>query len=84
MAVTAAALTELHRSGIRPQEVVTFGDILQHQRKELHEIRHYVPDLAAEVEQVQQRLEARALYNERLVPSHGAFRHKQLLGTISA
>jgi aminoglycoside phosphotransferase (APT) family kinase protein len=80
MAVAAEALAELHRSGIRPQEVVTFHDTLQHQRKALAKIRRYVPDLAAEVEQVQQRLEAAALYNERLVPSHGAFRHKQLLG----
>jgi hypothetical protein len=80
MEVAAEALAELHRSGIRPQEVVTFRDTLQHQRKELGKIRRYVPDLAAEVEQVQQRLEAAALHNERLVPSHGAFRHKQLLG----
>ncbi len=80
MVVTAAALAELHRSDIRPHETVTFGDVLQHQRKELHEIRHHLPDLAAEVEQVQQRLAAGVLHDERLVPSHGAFRHKQLLG----
>jgi hypothetical protein len=36
--------------------------------------------MAVEVEQVQQRLEAGALYDEQLVPSHGAFRHKQILG----
>jgi hypothetical protein len=80
MEVAAQALAELHRSSIRPQEVVTFGDTLQHQRKALGKIHRYVPDLAAEVERLQQRLEAAALYNERLVPSHGAFRHKQLLG----
>ena len=80
MAVTAEALAELHRSGMHPQEVLTFRDKLHHQGKELHEIRRHHPDLAAEVERVQQRLEAGALHNERLVPSHGAFRHKQLLG----
>jgi hypothetical protein len=80
MAVAAEVLAELHRSGIRPQEVLMFRDELNHQRKVLNEIRHHLPDLAAEVEWVQQRLEARALHDERLVPSHGAFRHRQLLG----
>jgi aminoglycoside phosphotransferase (APT) family kinase protein len=80
MAVTAEALAELHRSEIRPPEVVTFHAELKHQRKELHEIRCRLPELAVEVERVQQRLEAGVLYDERLVPSHGAFRHKQILG----
>jgi aminoglycoside phosphotransferase (APT) family kinase protein len=80
MTVTATALAELHRSEIRPSEVVTFRAELQHQRKELREIRRRLPDMAVEVEQVQRRLEAGALYDERLVPSHGAFRHKQILG----
>jgi hypothetical protein len=80
MAVTAEALAELHRSGIRPQDVLTFGNKLHHQQKALREIRCHQPELAAAVEGVLQRLEARALHNERLVPSHGAFRHKQLLG----
>jgi hypothetical protein len=80
MVVTAAALAELHCSELRPPQVLTFGAELQHQRKELHDIRCRLPELAAEVAQVQQRLEAGALYDERLVPSHGAFRHKQILG----
>jgi hypothetical protein len=80
MAVAAEALAELHRSDIRPQAVVTFRATLQQQRKGLGKIRRHIPDLAAEVERAQQRLEAAALHNEPLVPSHGAFRHKQLLG----
>jgi hypothetical protein len=80
MAVVAEALAELHRSRIHPQEVVTFHNELNHQQKELHKIRRHLPDLAVEVERVQQRLTAGALHNEWLVPSHGAFRHKQLLG----
>ena len=43
-------------------------------------MRHGYPALAREIERVLEQLQTRVPHNERLVPCHGAFRHKQLVG----
>lgn len=80
MAVVAEALGELHRSGLHPRKSRTFQDELANEYRDLELIRHGHPELAREIERVLEQLQTRAPHNERLVPCHGAFRHKQLVG----
>ena len=77
---SAEALSELHRSGIHPRESRTFQDALANEYKDLELMRHGNPALAREIERVLEQLQTHVPHNERLVPCHGAFRHKQLVG----
>jgi hypothetical protein len=80
MAMVTEALSELHRSGVRPRESRTFYKELADACKDLALIRHEHPELAREIEGVLERLQTRLPQNERLVPCHGAFRPEQLMG----
>jgi hypothetical protein len=80
MAVVAQALNELHHSGIHPAKSLTFHDALTDARKDLELIRPGHPELARDIEHILEQLQMRMLQNERLVPCHGGFRHKQLVG----
>jgi hypothetical protein len=80
MTMVAEALSELHRSGIHPRESRTFQDALANEYKDLELMRHGNPALAREIERVLEQLQTHVPHNERLVPCHGAFRHKQLVG----
>jgi Phosphotransferase enzyme family len=80
MVVVAAALHELHRSGIHPGASQTFHEALTKACKDLEPIRHAHPALAQEIGRILERLQMHVPHNERLVPCHGGFRHKQLMG----
>jgi hypothetical protein len=73
------ALAELHGSGIRPETELTF-------EKELDDVRddaglaRWPRELAGEIPRLLERLAAEAPRDERLVPCHGGFGHKALLG----
>jgi hypothetical protein len=80
MAVAAESLAELHRADVRPQRRRTFQCEMAKRYKDLEVLRHSDPDLARATAELLQRLEALALKNETLVPSHGGYRHKQTVG----
>ena len=84
MAVAAEALAELQASGIQPHSVLGYRQQLARMDKgrlllrgELAE-RH--PELTRQAEELLRRLEARMPAREELVPAHGGFRHKQMVG----
>ncbi len=80
MAVVAEALSELHRSGIHPAASLTFHDALTGAWQGLELIRPGHPELAQDIEHVLERLQRCTPHHELLVPCHGGFRHKQLVG----
>jgi hypothetical protein len=80
MAVVAEALSELHRSGIHPAASLTFHDALTDAWQNLELIRPGYPELAQDIECVLERLQRCTPHHERLMPCHGGFRHKQLVG----
>jgi hypothetical protein len=80
MAVVAEALDALHHSGIRPAKSLTFHDALTDAWKDLELIRPGHPELARDIERILERLQTCMPHNERLMPCHGGFRHKQLVG----
>jgi hypothetical protein len=80
MAVVAEALHELHDSGMHPAKSLTFHDGLSDAWQDLELIRPGYPELARDIERILARLQTCTPPNERLVPCHGGFRHKQLVG----
>lgn len=80
MNVVAEALRELHQSKIRPREVRTFQEAWTDAHRDLELMRHGHPELAYDIKRVLERLHASMPHNEQLVPCHGGFRHKQLMG----
>jgi hypothetical protein len=78
--VAAAALAELHGSGIQPDEVRTFAGEIESQRDDLKLVGSRQPRIAAELEGLLDRLQSAAPRDERLVSSHGGFRPNQLIG----
>jgi len=82
--VSARALRELQRSGVRPENRRTFQVELARLKRDsgllLGEVRKCRPELAERAVTLLARLERLAPASERLVPAHGAFRHKQMLG----
>ena len=82
--VAAGALGELQRSGIRPASRRTFRDDLERLKRDRDLLpagaQSRCPDLAARVDSLVERMEDLAPVEERLVPAHGAYRHKQMLG----
>jgi hypothetical protein len=80
MTVVAAALSELHRASIHPGKSRTFRDFLTDACRELEPLRSGHPALVREIERLLEQLQRRRPHHERLVPCHGGFRHKQLVG----
>jgi len=80
MEIVTQALAELHGSGLQISEQRTFQSELADRRKDLQWLGSSQPELVGEVQRVLSRLEALAPDDEVLVPSHGGFRHKQMLG----
>lgn len=83
METAAQALCELQGSATRPETTRTFRDEfepLANDQDLLAVLRESRPELVALVEGLLSRLKAQAPLDELLVPSHGAFRHKQMIG----
>lgn len=82
--VAARALGELQRSGVRPEARRTFRGDLERLKKDRDLLRDGArsrwPELAACADSLVERMEALAPAQERLVPAHGAYRHKQMIG----
>lgn len=81
--VAAEALLELQGSGLVPATRRVFRDELaqlEQDRVLLQGMRAREPGLVARAESLLRRLAALAPAHETLVPSHGSFRHKQMLG----
>jgi hypothetical protein len=82
--VAARALGELQRSGIRLETRRTFRDDLERLEKDRDLLRDgarsFWPELVACADGLIERMEALAPAQERLVPAHGAYRHKQMIG----
>jgi hypothetical protein len=81
---SARALRELQRSGVGSGTKRTFQHELARMKRDgellLGDVRASRPALAASAAALLARLERLAPATERLVPAHGAFRHKQMLG----
>ncbi len=80
MAVAAQALWELQRTGVRPAPRRTFAAEIAGFRDRLGTLRPAQPALVGELEALLSRLEARGFRDAKLVPAHGGFRHKQVIG----
>jgi hypothetical protein len=82
--VAARALGELQRSGVRPESRRTFRDDLEQLKRDRDLLRDGArtswPELAACADGLIERMERLAPAHERLVPAHGAYRHKQMVG----
>jgi len=82
--VAARALGELQRSGVRLEARRTFRDDLERLKKDRDLLRDggrsRWPELAACADGLVERMETLAPAQERLVPAHGAYRHKQMIG----
>jgi hypothetical protein len=78
--VVAEALAELHHSDLRPRETRSFRSELARLRQDMQLLRGRDPQLAGEIDRVLARLDHHAIDNEMLVPCHGGFRPKQLVG----
>ena len=78
--VAAAGMVELHRADLKLDRCRTFRDELAQQFEDLELMRDMQPELAGEIEVVLRRLEDHAFDDDRPVPSHGGFRHKQTVG----
>lgn len=81
--LVARALLELQGSALSPGTRRVFRDELAQLEKDrafLPDLRASQPELVARAESLLQCLDALAPARERLVPSHGSFRHKQMLG----
>ena len=82
--VAVQALSELQCSGLRPEESYTFNDELAHLKRERNllgqEVRAAYRGAMARFEALMRRLEALTPVDETLVPSHGEYRHQQLVG----
>ncbi|GEM_PF-3588381 len=78
--VVAAALAELHGSGIEPNAARTFAGEVESQRSDLKLVGDRQGALVAELESLLDRLDLAAPDDDRLAPSHGGFRHTQLVG----
>ena len=80
----AKALGELQGSGLCPDERYTYEDELAHLKRDRglldQDVQEQFPELLACFDALLRRLEALAPVNEPLVPSHGEFRHQQLVG----
>lgn len=82
--VVARALLELQGSFLQPDFRRTFRSELARLDRDrillLAGVRASRPELAADVDRLLERLTALAPAHERLVPAHGGFRHKQMIG----
>ena len=82
--VAARSLLELQRSGVRTDVRLEFREELARVKKDcdlmLEAVRRKQPDLAACADSLLRRLEDMAPEDEQLVPSHGGFRHDQMVG----
>jgi hypothetical protein len=81
MVSAARGLVELQRSGIRPARTFTSRSVLERLRRDLVPLRGRLPGgLLREVEQLLTLLSGRVPVAESLVPAHGCYRHKQMVG----
>lgn len=82
--VAAGVVRDLQRSDIRPAERRTFlGELAKLRKKRAllpEDLGATRPELVARFEALLQRLESLAPLDERLVPAHGSYRHKQMIG----
>jgi hypothetical protein len=82
--VAARALQELQASDVRPELRRTFAHELARVRKDgdllLPDLHLAQPELAMRAAALIERLEGLAPAKERLVPAHGGYRHKQMIG----
>jgi aminoglycoside phosphotransferase (APT) family kinase protein len=82
--IVAEALQELQASGVRPELRRTFLRELARVKGDrdllLHDLRKHQPELTAGADALIDRLETLAPAEERLVPAHGCYRHKQMIG----
>jgi aminoglycoside phosphotransferase (APT) family kinase protein len=86
--VVAVALRELQASGVRPELRRTFRHELARVKGDrdllLGEVRKREPELAGLADALVARLETLAPAEEQLVPAHGCYRHKQMIGDEGA
>ncbi len=80
MAVAAQALADLQGAGVRPRRRRMLRDDLAGWRRRVGLLRAGHPQLSREIETLLSRLEAEALDDGAMVPAHGGFRHKQMIG----
>lgn len=80
MALVAQGLHELHECGVRLARRRTMRDVVAGLREDLDWMERAQPDLAAEARGVLDRLAAIAPDDAPLVPAHGCFSHKQMIG----
>jgi hypothetical protein len=81
--ITAHALRDLQRSGLRPERRRTFQDELERvmkDRERLGTLADKDAELVRAIDRVLARIAERAPKHETLVPAHGSFRHKQMVG----
>jgi len=82
--IVARALHELQASGVRPELRRTFRHELARVRVDsgllLDNVRKQQPELTAGADALIERLETLAPAEEPLVPAHGCYRHKQMIG----
>lgn len=84
MGSVAEMLAELHGSGVVPSARRTFAGELARLSKDRSLLRGGLqqeqPELTERAENLVRRLEALAPAQEQLLPAHGGFRHKQMVG----
>ncbi len=78
--VAARAAAELHRLPLEFDGRRTFRAELVHLRKEFAAVKSRVPEFAPQVAALLDGLDRAAPDDETLVPSHGGYRHKQMVG----
>jgi aminoglycoside phosphotransferase (APT) family kinase protein len=80
MAVVAQALAELQGTGVRLRRRHRMRDDLAVWRRKVALLSPGNPQLCLGIDGLLSRLEAEALDDASLVPAHGGFRHKQIMG----
>lgn len=80
MKIVAGALIELQGSGLEPMPERTFRGELARMHRHVGRLRGRYQDLAPPAEALLERLAAEAVDGDRLVPAHGGFRHRVMVG----